>query len=566
MTFRRASLLLCLPAALLLVGGGLLLPAHWQALDAAVVQRAGRQGPSLLQDGQALVAGEKLGAAQLLLQAAELERIRGWEGLGVILTNLSRHDPRMLFWGGDLPAETLFESNLRPMDQNLSLSAFLIRRENREAALARLRDSPRAAVAELLQSRSLNQTEIFSPSSSAAGQAFDAAVCLAGLLIEDGYLTAGLSGETLNLAAKSRRGGGSLPMEQELMDFMSLGERLNWDQLAAFAAQIPNAATLHRLAEAARGAGDQLPVLFAAVQLSGRPAAVAAYLDRFPDTGLADLGASLRYGANGVGELAQRQQRFYDPGLERRVTASSPFGLFSGWGAGLALQTPVLALALKGLLYGLAGWFLATALRGAVPGTVSPPGRGLRWLGEWLFALGFLLFMLFLTEPFLSPANPPGAPARRLFPSAVAAVPAVVTPLHQTIMNPTLLLTLLVFLVLQALLYLASLCKLAEIRRQRVTPQFKLKLLENEDHLFDAGLYLGFVGTIASLIIASQGLVEFSLMAAYSSTCFGILFVVIVKIFHLRPARRSLLLEVEAQRLATETAAPAPAPATTVPS
>ena len=31
----------------------------------------------------------------------------------------------------------------------------------------------------------------------------------------------------------------------------------------------------------------------------------------------------------------------------------------------------------------------------------------------------------------------------------------------------------------------------------------KLKLLENEDHLFDAGLYLGFVGTIISLILVS---------------------------------------------------------------
>jgi hypothetical protein len=36
-------------------------------------------------------------------------------------------------------------------------------------------------------------------------------------------------------------------------------------------------------------------------------------------------------------------------------------------------------------------------------------------------------------------------------------------------------------------------------------------------------------------------------MAAYSSTCFGIVFVVIFKIFHLRPTRRKLLLEAEAE-------------------
>ena len=35
--------------------------------------------------------------------------------------------------------------------------------------------------------------------------------------------------------------------ELVLMDFMSLGERLNWDQLAAFVAQVPDAATLRSI-------------------------------------------------------------------------------------------------------------------------------------------------------------------------------------------------------------------------------------------------------------------------------------------------------------------------------
>src|SRR5208282_3220773 len=96
-----------------------------------------------------------------------------------------------------------------------------------------------------------------------------------------------------------------------------------------------------------------------------------------------------------------------------------------------------------------------------------------------------------------------------------------------------------------------------EIRRQNVTPRIKLRLLENEDHLFDAGLYLGFVGTIVSLILVSMGVIQFSLMAAYSSTSFGIVFVCVFKIFHLRPARRKLLLEAEAAP--AEPAAPAAA-------
>src|SRR5439155_17166575 len=101
---------------------------------------------------------------------------------------------------------------------------------------------------------------------------------------------------------------------------------------------------------------------------------------------------------------------------------------------------------------------------------------------------------------------------------------------------------------------IACLVKLAEIRRQNVVPRIKLRLLENEDHLFDAGLYLGFVGTIISLILVSLGIIKPSLMAAYSSTSFGIIFVSVFKIFHLRPVRRKLLLEAEVP--ASQPAAP----------
>jgi len=54
------------------------------------------------------------------------------------------------------------------------------------------------------------------------------------------------------------------------------------------------------------------------------------------------------------------------------------------------------------------------------------------------------------------------------------------------------------------------------------------------------------VGTIIFLILVSLNIIQFSLMAAYSSTSFGIIFVSFFKIFNLRPARRKLLMEAEA--------------------
>jgi hypothetical protein len=160
--------------------------------------------------------------------------------------------------------------------------------------------------------------------------------------------------------------------------------------------------------------------------------------------------------------------------------------------------------------------------------------------------MGFLLAVLLLSEPFLTQGGQKAEFAFRLrLPTVGSAAPAGSPTITNTIMNPLNLITIVTFFVLQALLYTACLVKLAEIWRQTVPPRMKLILLENEEHLFDGGLYLGFLGTIISLILASLGMTQFSLMAAYSSTSFGILFVSLFKIVHLRSARRKLLLEAE---------------------
>jgi hypothetical protein len=194
--------------------------------------------------------------------------------------------------------------------------------------------------------------------------------------------------------------------------------------------------------------------------------------------------------------------------------------------------------------------------------------RGFHLAREFLFALGFLFVVLLLSEPFLAQDIQKVNPTFRLrLPALGSVVPARTTGANPAVMNPINILTLLLFFVLQGLLYVASLVKLAEIRRINALPRIKLRLLENEDHLFDAGLYLGFVGTIISLILVSLGVIKPSLMAAYSSTSFGIIFVSIFKIFHLRPARRTLLLQAEAQaeEIAAESTTPVAAAAYVAP-
>ncbi len=560
----------CVLLAVVMVLGGWLISAHLRAVEASVLERAGRHSPGLVEHGLDMAKRGNLGAAQLLSQATQQEGIPGSAQLVQTTSNLAAQNPRLAAWGGAASPrlEKLFQNSISPSNSEAEmLTDFMIGANNRDNARRLLQSSPLPVVQALLQCRALTNTTLFPPTSSAAGQPFDASICIAGLLAEEGKLNGGLREALATLATQAARSGNPQPLEEMLVDFMSLGQRLNWGQLAAVVEHVDDTPTLHSLTGAFRNAGQRMPVLFAAVELSGKPAAVCDYLANFSQTGLADLGAALRYGGGGLGELLRRNQRFYVSGLRQRLAARAPWAADFATAPDFLLRTPRWALAFKFLLYLAGGFFLAMSLhfaRNFPAPEKSLQVRGFHLARESLFALGFLFVVLLLSEPFLAQDSQKMNPTFRLrLPTTGSVVPALIAGAKSSAMNPINLLTLLLFFVLQALLYLASVVKLAEIRRVNTAPRIKLRLLDNEDHLFDAGLYLGFVGTILSLILVSLGVIKPSLMAAYSSTSFGIIFVSVFKIFHLRPARRTLLLqaEAEAEADAAETATSMAAPA-----
>ena len=552
MNRRLLAFLLCAVPGLLLLVLGLVVPAHLRGVDVAVLRKAGQESPALLEQGLTLVRQSKLGTAQLLLEAARQEGIPDGWGLGRALTNAAAQHPAWLVWGGgDSRLERLFASDARLPKRGVEpIAEFLVRQQNRTVALEVLKQSPLPAVQELLQCRNLTNTVVFPPSHSSAGQALDSAVAICGLLLEGGHMSGGLSDAVFTLAAASNTGADPQRLEQVLLDLMSLGQRMNWGQLVGFVGPIRDAETLRLLTIQVRQNEARLPVIYAAVQLSGKPDQVAAYLVEFSRSGLGDLGTSLRYGVGGVGELLRRHQRLERGGVSARLAALPALGSVGAWAAGLCWRSPLGGLMLKWFLYLAAGFLLAVGLHFARPAATELERplqvRGFHVAREVLFALGFLLVVLLLSEPFLAQESQRVEfPLRLRLPMVGSAVPAGSPGVTRSIMNQLSLLTLLLFFVLQSLLYTACLVKLAEIRRQLLAPRIKLRLLENEEHLFDAGLYLGFAGTIISLILVSLGVIQPSLMAAYSSTSFGIVFVSVFKIFNLRPMRRQLLLESE---------------------
>ncbi len=556
----------------LLLISGLLVPAHLRAVDPQVLKIAGRGSPSVRELALAFIKERNPGAARLLRKASEREQIPWGQDVDDALTAAEQADPMLARSGAPPPLLHLS----RPPATGaapaiLPVTDLFIPEENRTRALESFTVSRDVDLARLLRTRELTNTVLFAPSQSGAGQAFDAALCVAGLLLQERQLGPGLANDLAGLA-RSALGSrtNTQRFEQALLDLMSLGQRLNWGQLTAVASRLEDVETLRLLAGYARKSERDQPILFSAALLSGQPAAVVGYLTEYSVSGMRNLGAGLRYGAGGLRELLQRKQQ-----LAAAHLRSSPLSARIAW------QYPLLMLIFKWLLYGLAGFSLAAAARALLSRPASarpradlvyraghePRGRdvppsefrpGFPVARQILFALGFLLAMLLVTEPYLShESQRMEMPFRLRVPMTASAAQFATTHATSSLMNQLSLLTLLLFFVLQSLLYTASLVKLAEIRRQRLPARIKVRLLENEDHLFDAGLYLGFVGTIISLIMVSLGVIKPSLMAAYSSTSFGIIFVSIFKIFHLRPLRRELVLEAER---AAEPATASPTP------
>jgi hypothetical protein len=534
--------LACTVVGLLLLLCGLWVPAHLRAVDTSLLEKAGRSTPSLVDVGLNLVNQRQLGAADLILETADNKALPGRERLGQAVDDLAKQNRGARIWGSGEPhLEILFGSNRQTNSTAPEpFTDFVIRTQNRARVLELLRVSPRPGVGELLRTRNLTNTTIFPPAQSASGQAFDAALCICGLLLEEGRLGPGLSNAVVVLAQNAITGGSSVPFEEILIDMMSLGQRFNYGQLAVLLGRVEDPETLHLLGHVIRRGGEhQQSVLFSAVTLSGKPMAVATYMMNYGQTGLADVGEGLRYRAGGLNELLRRNQRLSASVWEGRLAVES------------SLRTPRFALTVKWLFFLGAGFLLALAMHFARPAvsTLERPlqVRGFHYAREILFALGFLLVVLMLTEPFLSTESQKVEfPFRLQLPIMGKEVPAKGPGAKAPFMNPTSLLTLLLFFVLQGLIYIACVVKLAEIKRQNLPTRIKLRLLENEEHLFDAGLYLGFCGTIISLILVSLQVIQPSLMAAYGSTSFGIIFVSIFKIFHLRPARRKMLLQSEA--------------------
>ncbi|MFM1851723.1 MAG: hypothetical protein RIS54_1407 [Verrucomicrobiota bacterium] len=529
--------------ATMLAGLGLgvlawLLPVNLKSLSPALLEAAGHGTPSVAGLGRELVDTEKVGPAQLVLQAARLVEDPSTPALATAVTDLAAAQSALVPWGGWDPfLEPLLRLNEdRVPAESTPVLNVLVTAKARSALRGFLENSRSQGVKSVLAVRAVTGTGRFVPATQAGGQPLDAVILLTALLYQGDHLPAELQRELRRMGESAVETNTLGPMEDFWIDLLSLAQRLDWGQLVALLERSRDTGTVGEFAHLARLGPEQLPVFYTAALFSDSADRVAGYLIRFGKTGGEDLRLALGYGRGAVQQLVNRQV----PVNRGRAPAISEV-------AGIALVHPKLMLGLKYLGYLIGAFLLFRGLERVIvpapPGVTGPLPR----MQGGLLALCAAALVVVATEPYLLNAAPISEYRFRISLPLLAntAGPPPADSNSSLAMNASTIVSIGIFALLQVAIYLICLRKLAEIQREELPPLLKLRLVENEDNLFDSGLYIGMMGTAAALVLQVIGVIDHNLLAAYASNLFGLVCVALIKIRHVRGFKRRLILEAQ---------------------
>ena len=524
-------------AGILVAAVAWLLPVSLKSVSRGLLASAGAGTPSVAAYGRDLEDSEKIGPARFFQSVAKSVGDPRADALDRAVADALQRQPTLSVWGGwDPSLDPLF--NLRQKTDSTASTPvvnFLIAEQARETVRSYLSNSGSEGVQAILKTHDVASTGRFVPANRPGGQPLDALILLTGLLYQGNHLSPTLQREVRALAqaAVSRNELGDL--EGFYMDLLSLGRRLDWTQLCELTSRTESVRTVGEYAHLARVAPDQMPFIYAGALMSNSADRVASYLLRWKGR-REDLRLALSDGQGAVNLL-----------LQREVPVNRSPGPAMGAASALVLEHPVLMLVVKYAGY-ILGLFLL--LRGLDIWIVSPDGgsaaTGHQHVRAGVLAIVMSALLIVATEPYLLKAAPTSEYRVHLAIPMLASTPSL-TQSPQTqkpvTMETSTLVSIGVFAALQVGMYLACLRKIREIEVQDASPLLKLRLMENEENLFDSGLYVGMMGTAAALVLQVVGVIEPNLLAAYSSNLFGIICVALVKIRHVRGFKRRLILE-----------------------
>jgi hypothetical protein len=549
-----------LAIALLLAAVGLLIPAHLRSVDIAVIEASAQEGRALDTLLNETIRSAHTGPALRILAAAQVAPASA-PALQVQIDALISQRPSLRASGGpDRILEdflALVQSTPEAARRPLPLLPQLLPRSERASLSGMLAESSNANVAALLDARELPGLIRLHPASHAAGAPYDAGILTLALLIEGGHFSPALAqriGQTATQATLGTRAA-VRALEDFAIATLSLGRQLEHRSLAHLAAITRSLADWGEMATLFRAQPQRVDALYTALRFQGASSPVFNYLATYPETGSDDLDAALKNGPAATQALLDTGLPVYRPTDLARNTVGHLESRRPHSFTQLAANNRQAALALKALLLVLAGFAFALAMGAAWRASlreVSAVSKATPSVMARNFfislAAALTLWTLFEPEILKSQTTETNSAPRIEFVIAdsLQALKSPVNAMQE--INQVTLLVLALFFIVQLVIYCFCLIKLKEIAKQKLSAELKLKLLENEENLFDFGLYVGLGGTVLSLILVAVGIVEASLMAAYASTLFGILFVAMLKVINLRPYRRHLIMEADFSR------------------
>ena len=525
----------------------LLVPAHIRSIDPTVIELAGANGSSVKDKIWEEINAAYVGPAQRFAAATSHEDAAQQTRIQQLLEK----NPNFASSGGpDRDFEDVLKRSATQRKSGAVIPQLLPRSE-RASLKQTLAASRNRNVTALLGIRDIAGLLRLHPASHPAGAPYDSGVLTLALLIEGGHFQPSLSQQIGNLATLSagHHPEATIACEDLVIGTLSLGRQLDYCSLASLAEFTETLGDWSQMAALFRAQPDRIDQNYTALRFSKAPDALYNYLAEQAEAGNQDIDFALRHGPQAVNHLINSEQPIY----QASSIAATVLDLLSPYRpqsfVEITLHQNSLGQALKFALLFLAGLAFAFAMGSAWRsslGNTTTVSRSnpMVMVRDILISLVVVLTIWTFFEPDILKSQESVSNAGPRIEFALAdTLQSIKSPVKaMQELNQVTLLVLALFFIIQLVIYSFCLIKIKEIGKQQLSPDMKLKLLDNEENLFDFGLYVGLGGTVLSLILVAVGIVEASLMAAYASTLFGIIFTALLKILHLRPYRRQLIL------------------------
>ena len=309
---------------------------------------------------------------------------------------------------------------------------------------------------------------------------------------------------------------------------------------------------------------EELRILYGATLLSSDPSGLLRFIEGYPVFkrhgdkqaavfALEDISYAMSFGSGALKHLIARGKPINEHGFVSSVV-SPIFPLLGGniltylshsyRGSALFIKISLVVSSLLVILF-----FIANVL----PKPAHHRSQSyflIRWTAKFSGAIFVALIILLSLEPNLL-QTPRGQISIAGFDFALANLLAYAKEDSMAEQNLTIVTAIIAgaFLLVQVVIFMICMSRISQVKNEDLKPGLKLSLLDNEDNLFDLGLYVGLGGTVLSLILLLVlDVKQDALIGAYTSTLFGILFVAALKIFIVRPYRNHLLVKQDGEK------------------